>query len=74
MSTAPSPAELAPRATNDERFAHLVLKADWPIALCGARVTEHLGARAPARDRCPACLKYCSENKLGRPGWDTPEV
>lgn len=53
-----------------ERVAHLVLKLEWPIALCGANVTEHLGTGAPALDRCVDCLKIASARSLGRPGWD----
>ncbi len=56
---------------HDERLAHLVLKADWPIALCGANVSEHLGTKAPARDRCPDCLRIAVARGLGRPGWET---
>lgn len=52
-----------------ERVAHLVLKQDWPIALCGANVSEHLGAGAPAMDRCVDCLKIATARGLGRPGW-----
>ena len=61
-------------ALDDERPTHLVLRPEWPIALCGARVTDHLGNRAPGRDRCPACLKVAGERGLGRPGWINPEV
>ena len=66
---------LAPRAGSlaeeppDERLAHLVLKANWPIALCGAVVNERFGAAAPGRDRCPRCLRIGAERGLGRPGW-----
>ncbi len=56
---------------HDERLAHLVLKENWPIALCGANVTEHLGTKAPARDRCPDCLRIAAERGLGRPGWES---
>lgn len=56
---------------NDERVAHLVLKSDWPIALCGANVSDHLGTKAPAMDRCTSCLKIASERGLGRPGWES---
>lgn len=65
-------AQEAPRAADappDDRLAHLVLKADWPRALCGAEVRDHLGAAAPGRDRCPACLRIARERSLGRPGW-----
>ena len=54
---------------DDERLAHLVLKADWPIALCGANVSEHLGTGAPAMDRCADCLRIVAARSLGRPGW-----
>jgi hypothetical protein len=54
----------------DEALAHLVLKSDWPIALCGANVSEHLGTKAPARDRCTDCLRIASSRGLGRPGWE----
>jgi hypothetical protein len=53
----------------DEQVAHLVLKPDWPIALCGANVSEFLGTGAPARDRCVDCLKIVGARGLGRPGW-----
>ena len=56
-------------ATGD-RLAHLVLKSDWPIALCGALVRENLGVQAPAMDRCVDCLKVASSRGLGRPGWN----
>ena len=51
--------------------AHLVLKADWPVALCGANVSEHLGTRAPALDRCTDCLRIAAARGLGRPGWES---
>ncbi len=54
----------------NERVAHLVLKSDWPIALCGANVSDHLGTSAPAMDRCTDCLKIAATRGLGRPGWD----
>jgi hypothetical protein len=54
---------------DDERLAHLVLRDDWPIALCGATVTERLGAAVPGRDRCYDCLKIAQAKQLGRPGW-----
>jgi hypothetical protein len=52
-----------------ERVAHLVLKQDWPVALCGARVRENLGIAAPAMDRCVDCLRIAGARGLGRPGW-----
>jgi len=61
--------EATTRTGNAERVAHLVLKQDWPIALCGANVSELLGTGAPALDRCPACLKIAATRGLGRPGW-----
>jgi len=69
----PGVATLVDEATSGsdraERVAHLVLKQDWPIALCGANVSELLGTGAPALDRCPACLKIAAVRGLGRPGW-----
>ena len=56
-------------APPDDRLAHLVLKADWPVALCGARVSERFGAAAAGRDRCADCLRIARERGLGRPGW-----
>ena len=53
----------------DERVAHLVLRLEWPIALCGANVTERFGMTAPALDRCVDCLKIAAARGLGRPGW-----
>ena len=54
-----------------EAVAHLVLKLEWPIALCGANVTDHLGTKAPALDRCTDCLKIAATRGLGRPGWES---
>lgn len=56
---------------SSEHVAHLVLKPDWPIALCGANVSEHLGTRAPAMDRCVECLRIAAARGLGRPGWQS---
>ncbi len=56
--------------TADDRLAHLVLKKDWPIALCGANVSDHLGTKAPAMDRCADCLRIARDQRLGRPGWE----
>lgn len=55
---------------NDERVAHLVLKPDWPIALCGVNVEELFGTKAPGMDRCPDCLRIAADRQLGRPGWE----
>ena len=63
--------EALDRDGSQDRVAHLVLKAEWPIALCGANVSEHLGAGAPAMDRCVDCLRIASTRGLGRPGWDS---
>ena len=52
-----------------ERVAHLVLNPEWPIALCGANVSERFGMQAPAMDRCVDCLKIAASRGLGRPGW-----
>lgn len=62
----------APSETGaDAHVAHLVLKAEWPIALCGANVREHLGTMAPAMDRCVDCLRIAAARGLGRPGWQS---
>lgn len=58
-----------PPSTDEPRLAHLVLKPDYPVALCGYRTTDFLGTSAPAMDRCPECLRIASERGLGRPGW-----
>lgn len=63
--------EALARPGNEERVAHLVLRQDWPIALCGANVSELLGTGAPALDRCTDCLKIAATRGLGRPGWKT---
>ncbi len=61
--------EALDRTRDDGRLAHLVLRQDWPIALCGANVSEHLGVAAPAMDRCADCLRIAADRGLGRPGW-----
>lgn len=63
--------EALDRNDSQDRVAHLVMKAEWPIALCGANVSEHLGTKAPAMDRCTDCLRIASTRGLGRPGWET---
>ncbi len=63
--------EALDKSGEQDRVAHLVLKQDWPIALCGANVSEHLGTRAPAMDRCPDCLRIAATRGLGRPGWES---
>ena len=63
--------EALDRNGSGERVAHLVLKSEWPLALCGANVSEHLGMSAPAMDRCVDCLRIASARGLGRPGWDS---
>jgi len=63
--------EAVSRPGDDDHVAHLVLKPDWPIALCGANVSEHLGTRAPALDRCTDCLRIAATRGLGRPGWES---
>ena len=63
--------EALDRNDSHDRVAHLVMKADWPIALCGANVSDHLGTKAPAMDRCTDCLRIASTRGLGRPGWET---
>jgi hypothetical protein len=63
--------EATDRTDSTDRVAHLVMKADWPIALCGANVSEHLGIKAPAMDRCTDCLRIASTRGLGRPGWES---
>lgn len=69
MTTALEQPAIKPPTTDDERLAHLVLKDSWPIALCGATVSQHFGAGAPAMDRCLECLRVAREKNLGRPGW-----
>jgi len=51
---------------------HLVLKSEWPVALCGYIVASHLGVSAPGRDRCVACLEIARDRGLRRPGWAVP--
>jgi hypothetical protein len=65
--------EVASRSGEKGPIAHLVLKPDWPIALCGANVSEHLGTKAPALDRCPDCLRIAAKRGLGRPGWKSKD-
>ena len=62
-------AALATDAPPVDRLVHLVLKLDWPLALCGALVRDRLGVSAPGRDRCPDCLRISAARRLGRPGW-----
>jgi hypothetical protein len=63
--------EAADEPGTQDRVAHRVLKSDWPIALCGANVREHLGTTAPAMGRCVDCLRIASSRGLRRPGWDS---
>ena len=67
----PEPIEL-PSAPDTElhRMVHLVLKPDWPVALCGVNVSDLFGTAAAGMDRCPACLKIARVRGLGRPGWE----
>ena len=37
----------------------------------GQDVSEHLGASAPAMDRCTDCLRIAASRGLGRPGWES---
>jgi hypothetical protein len=60
---------LATEAPPEERLVHLVLKPDWPRALCGAYVGDRLGTTAPGCDRCYECLRIAAARGLGRPGW-----
>lgn len=69
MSAIEQGSTVATEAPPDDRLAHLVLRSDWPIALCGANVRDLLGTGAPGRDRCPACQRIAGERGLGRPGW-----
>ena len=69
MTGASPDSALSTEAPPDERLAHLVLKPQWPVALCGATVSERFGAAAPARDRCADCLRIAAGRGLGRPGW-----
>ncbi len=55
--------------TTEPPLLHLVLQADWPIALCGENVSERFTNRAAGLDRCPRCLAIASQRQLGRPGW-----
>jgi hypothetical protein len=71
MTTTLPEAATTRRAPPDDRLAHLVLKSDWPMALCGAIVRDRLGDAAPAMDRCSSCLKIAALRQLGRPGWTT---
>ena len=63
--------EAVSRSDEKGPVAHLVLKQDWPIALCGAMVKDHFGIHAPAMDRCTDCLKIAATRGLGRPGWES---
>ena len=70
MATAPDVQEDRELATRSpERLVHLVLKAEWPRALCGFIVTERFGDTAPGMDRCADCLRIAAGRSLGRPGW-----
>ena len=63
--------EALDKSGSQDRVAHLVLKQDWPVALCGASVSDHLGTGAPAMDRCVDCLRIATARGLGRPGWES---
>lgn len=67
-------AALARIADPPTNAVHLVLKPDWPIALCGHSVEKLLGTRAPGRDRCTECLRIAAARKLGSSGWCSAEA
>jgi hypothetical protein len=62
-----------PRTTRDEAtdppVLHMVLKDEWPIALCGYRVKERFTDRSAGMDRCTKCLAIARQRGCGRPGW-----
>jgi hypothetical protein len=68
MSVAP---EVEPKhATTDEPpLLHLVLKSEWPQALCGVTVGQRHTNKAAGCDRCPECLRLAAARGLGRPVW-----
>ena len=65
--------EIVPQPTTpdvgDERLAHLVMKGDWPVALCGEVVEDLFNRTAPAMDRCARCLAIARERGLRLTGW-----
>jgi hypothetical protein len=55
---------------NDPPLLHIVLKDEWPAALCGATVRERFTDRASGLDRCTRCLELARQRRLfGRPAW-----
>jgi hypothetical protein len=47
----------------------MVLKDEWPIALCGHHVKERFTGRSAGMDRCTRCLEVARQRQLGRPDW-----
>lgn len=54
---------------SDPPELHLVLRSEWPIALCGENVSERFTERGAGMDRCAHCLTVAAQRGLGRPGW-----
>lgn len=69
--TTPKPASTdTDTGTTEPPLLHLVLKSDWPMALCGATVKgERWTSRGAGCDRCARCLEIARDRNLGRPGW-----
>lgn len=68
LEAPPVPAPVKP-SDGDERVTHLVMKGQWPTALCGATVSDLFNKAAPAMDRCHTCLKIASDRGLKLTGW-----
>lgn len=56
-------------ASRDPRILHIVARSEWPIALCGALVSEDFNPHrtdTAGRDRCTECLMALGKRRSGR--------
>lgn len=64
-----NPTPAGARTANDDRDAHLVMKGEWPKALCGEIVSDLFNRSAAGRDRCIDCLRIAKQRGLSLTGW-----
>jgi hypothetical protein len=56
-------------AARDPRILHVVARSEWPIALCGALVSEDFNPHrtdTAGRDRCTECLMVLGKRRSAR--------